>query len=209
MSISDKKLYEDTIKEVCSFGAGHAAASLSRMINKKVTIHVPKIWVRLPEEPLIFPDQGKEAIIALDSHFGPDKRGVIFHLLSLEDSKRLVSSLLGEQIDEISGISKDALLEIGNILSGSIVGSLANFIGDKIQIGQPNITIDHPLAIIDYAIGEQMKACNMALFTSVDMSIGGEKIQLMQLFFPFFDIVGLIWGKMSDLMGAKSEEFFL
>jgi chemotaxis protein CheY-P-specific phosphatase CheC len=130
-------------------------------------------------------------------------------LLTEENSKKLASSLLGEQVNEIGGMAKDAMLEVGNILSASIVGSLANFIGDKIQIFQPNITIDYPLAIIDYAIGEQIKACNMALFTSVDMSIGSEKLQIMQLFFPFFDIVGLIWRKMSDLMGTRSEEFYL
>ena len=208
MSLSDRKLYEDTLKEICSFGAGHAATSLSKMLNQKITISVPKVWIKMPEEPYFLPGQGKEAVIALNSRFGTEKEGIIFHLLSLSDAKSLAGLLLGEEPDDLSGMGKDALLELGNILSGSIVGSLANFIGEKIDLDQPKLTIDYPLAIVDYAVGEQMRSAHTALFTSVQMSAEEKKISMIQLFFPFFDIVGYIWKKLSKSITKDTGEIF-
>jgi chemotaxis protein CheC len=208
MAISDRKLYEDTLREICSFGAGHAAASLSKMLNQKIMISVPKVWIKMPEEPYFLPGQGKEAVIALNSHFGTEKEGVIFHLLSLADAKSLAGLLLGEELVGLSRMGKDALLELGNILSGSIVGSIANFIGEKIGLDQPKLTVDYPLAIVDYAVGEQMRSTHTALFASVQMSAEGKEISLMQLFFPFFDIVGYIWKKLSKSITEDTGEVF-
>jgi chemotaxis protein CheC len=208
MAISDRKLYEDTLREICSFGAGNAATRLSKLINRKVMINVPTVWIKLPEEPYFLPGRGKEAVIVVDSHFGLEKKGVIFHLFGLEDAKSLASIVLGTEVNKIGEMEESALLEIGNILSGAIVGSIANFIGEKIGLEQPHLTIDFPLAIIDYALGEQMRACNLALFTSVKMNAGGKEISTMQLFFPFFDMVGYIWRKMSKrIMEETGREF--
>jgi chemotaxis protein CheY-P-specific phosphatase CheC len=59
-------LYEDILKEICSFGAGNAAARLSKMTGRKVTIDLPQIWTCRPAKgyPFIHKEE-KEVGIAL------------------------------------------------------------------------------------------------------------------------------------------------
>jgi chemotaxis protein CheC len=198
MTILDRKLYEDILRELCSLGAGSAATNLSKILDKRVRITVPKVWIKLPEDPYLLPGKGKEIVVAIDSHFGHERRGVIFYLLSRENAVRLIEVFLNEGTGEIGELEESALLEVCNILSGGIIGALAKFLGEKIMLDPPHLTLDYPLAIIDYALGEQTEVMSLILFTSVNILAEGEEISLVLLFFPFFDVVEEVWRKAKE-----------
>jgi chemotaxis protein CheY-P-specific phosphatase CheC len=103
------------------------------------------------------------------------------------------------KINKIGEMEESALLEIGNILSGAIVGPIANFIGKKIILEQPRLNISYHPGAIGYALEEQMQAINSCLFPSVKIRVEtkAEETFLISLFFPFFDMVGYIWRKLT------------
>jgi chemotaxis protein CheY-P-specific phosphatase CheC len=75
MAEKEKSLYEDILREICSFGAGNAAARLSKMIDKKVKIDLPEVWISRPAEGFPFlPKEKKEVIIGINSTFGGIER---------------------------------------------------------------------------------------------------------------------------------------
>jgi chemotaxis protein CheC len=189
-------LYEDILKEICSFGAGNAAARLSKMTGRKVTIDLPQIWTCRPAKgyPFIHKEE-KEVGIALTTKFGLQNRGIVIDLLALDDAKKLLSFVFGKKITHIGEIEADALSEIGNILSGAIIGSLANFIEEKLIPEAPILTIDLPLAIIDDAVAKQLESVRLIYFTAVTIKIEMEQINVLMCFFPFFDLAGLVLKK--------------
>ncbi|HIH96601.1 MAG TPA: hypothetical protein HA348_03865 [Thermoplasmata archaeon] len=198
-SDKEKKLYEDTLREICSFGAGNAAARLSKMIGKRVNIDLPEVWVSKPSDGFDFlPSNKREVVIGINSAFGGDRRGVIFMLAGMEDAEKLLGFLFNRKIKEMGEMEQSALLEISNILSGAVVGSIANFAGMKINLEPPQLTVDLPLSIIDPALAEQMEHIRWIFFTVVSIKIEVEKISLLLTFFPFFDLVGEIWKKMGE-----------
>ncbi|HIH97808.1 MAG TPA: hypothetical protein HA346_02220, partial [Thermoplasmata archaeon] len=69
----------------------------------------------------------KEIGIGINSSFGGEKRGVIFVLLPIEEAKKLLGFVFDREIKELGEMEESALLEIANILSGAIIGSIANF----------------------------------------------------------------------------------
>ncbi|HIH96799.1 MAG TPA: hypothetical protein HA348_04885 [Thermoplasmata archaeon] len=191
-----RKLYEDILREICSLGAGNAASRLSKMIGKKVEIDLPEILFRRPEEGSYFMPKGeKELVIGLKTNFGGEKEGMIFTLIPPEQAMKVLGFVFDKEIKEIGEMEQSALLEVSNILSGAVVGSIANFAGMKIYPKPPDITFDLPLSIIDFAIGEQVKAINRIFFTVVSLKIEEEKIFLLLTFFPFFDLAGEIWER--------------
>jgi chemotaxis protein CheC len=196
----EKSLYGDILREICSFGAGNASARLSKMTGKKVKIDLPEVWISRPAEGFPFlPKEEKEIGIGINSNFGGEKRGVIFLLISIPQAKKLLSFVFDREIGEIGTIEESALLEVGNILSGAIVGSIANFAGMKIKPEPPKMTVDIPLSIIDHALAEQMESIKWIFFTIVSIRIEIEKISMLLTLFPFFDLVGEIWKKMGKV----------
>jgi chemotaxis protein CheC len=195
----EKSLYEDILREICSFGAGNAAARLSKMVDKKVKIDLPEVWISRPAEGFPFlPKEKKEVVIGINSTFGGDRRGMIFVLMGLKEAKKLLGFVFNKEIREIGEMEESALLEISNIISGAVVGSIANFAGMKIILKPPKMTIDLPLSIIDPALAEQMETIKWIFFTVVSIRIEIEKISILLTFFPFFDLVGEVWKKMGE-----------
>jgi chemotaxis protein CheY-P-specific phosphatase CheC len=103
--------------------------------------------------------------------------------------------MTNEKVVELGEMEESALIEAGNILSGTIVGSISNFMEEKITLDQPHLHIDYPVAIIDQALKEQTQKIGWVLFVSVKIFVEGEKISLTLLFIPCFDLVGQVWKK--------------
>jgi chemotaxis protein CheC len=189
-------LSEDILREICSFGAGNAAARLSKMTGKKVTIDLPQIWTCRPAEGYPFiSKKEKEVGIAITTKFGLQKRGIVINLLSVDDAKKLLSFVFEKKITHIGEIEADALSEIGNILSSAIIGSLANFVEEKLMPDTPILSVDLPLAIIDGAVAKQLESVRLIYFTVVTIKIEMERIRVLMCFFPFFDLAELVLKK--------------
>lgn len=194
----EEKFYVDILKEVCSLGAGNAAASLSRLIGKKVKIDLPEIVFKKPEEGKYFMPKGeKELIIGSETAFGREKEreGVIFVMFPPEHGLKLLKYVLGYDTEEIGDIEKSALIEVCNILSGALIGSIANFTGMKIIGKPPQYSYESPELIIQGGIGEQLKTMGRIFFTVVNIEVEDERIFLTLLFFPFFNLAEEIWRK--------------
>ena len=195
----EKSLYEDILREICSFGAGNAAARLSKITGKRVRIEMPEVWIGRPSEGFPFlSKEEKEIGIGINSSFGGEKRGVIFVLLPVEEAKKLLGFVFDREIKELGEMEESALLEIANILSGAIIGSIANFAGMKVEPDVPKMTVDIPLSIIDHAIAEQMSSIRWIFFTIVNIRIAIENISILLTLFPFFDLVGEVLKKMKE-----------
>jgi chemotaxis protein CheY-P-specific phosphatase CheC len=200
-SENSKKLYEDTLREICSFGAGNAAARVSKLVDKKVTIELPKVWVSSASEGLDFlPEYEKEVVVGMNSVFEGEKKGVIYVLLDMISAKKMLKNLFNQEISKIGEMEESALLELSSIIASAVVSSLANFAEIKLMLEPPTLTIDLPLSIIDHAIAKQLELVKWIFFSVASITVEGEEVNILIAFFPFFDLVKEIWKKMK---GAK------
>jgi len=123
------ELEKDALCEILNVAVSHAATSLSEMAQEPIDLTVPRLH---------FYDR-ESARAALDSRTGEAATGVhqTFHgafsgvslLIFPElDSYLLVQRVLGEAVDvtDISELEQDALLEVGNLILTSCLGSMAD-----------------------------------------------------------------------------------
>lgn len=146
-----KEFKMDVLKEVGNIGAGNAATALSRLLNKPVDMAVPKVQL-LPFEEISEKVGGAEKIvIAIFLRVEGDAPGNLFFILSPEAAKGLLKKLAGifpEQEGFFNEMEQSALCEIGNILAGSYLSSLADFTKLDMSPTVPGLAMDMAGAIL-------------------------------------------------------------
>ncbi len=143
--------YFDVLKEIGNIGAGNATTALSSMLGEKVDMAVPK--VRLMEFKDVGTTMGGEEQIVAGIYLvvDGDIHGSIMFVQRKESAKTMISKLMGmpsEHPDEFSEMELSALKEIGNIITGAYLNSLATLTNLTIFPSIPDVCIDMAGAIL-------------------------------------------------------------
>lgn len=150
-----KEIKMDVLKEVGNIGAGNAATALSRLLNKPIDMAVPKVQL-LPFEQIAESVGGSEQlVIAVFLRVEGDAPGNLFFIMSPEAGKNLLQNLAGIEVSEegqFSEMEQSALGEIGNILAGSYLSSLADFTNLSMTPTVPALAMDMAGAILSYGL---------------------------------------------------------
>ncbi|PZD93712.1 CheY-P-specific phosphatase CheC [Paenibacillus sambharensis] len=145
----------DVLKEVGNIGAGNAATALSRLLDKPVDMGVPTVAL-VPFEEIADRVGGSEQIVvAVFLRVEGDAPGNMFFIIQEESAKRLLSNLLSIELDNgltYSEMEFSALSEIGNILAGSYLSSLADFTKLSMAPTVPSLAVDMAGAILSYGL---------------------------------------------------------
>jgi chemotaxis protein CheC len=140
----------DGIRELVNIGIGRSAGSLNSMIGHRVTLQVPDIRIvgiedlneelRFPDRSFSVVNQGYSgAFVGTSILVFPEKSAdSIFFLLTGEHDRT-------QENEELRRIT---LLEVGNIIVNSVMGSITNILGQKLEFHLPEYkedTLDHLL----------------------------------------------------------------
>lgn len=141
----------DILREIANIGSGNAATSLSQLINKKITMTVPR--VTMPEfKNLANCLYGAEALVAaLLVYISGDIDGMMMYIMDESSSCMLVKYLMGRiknSIFEFDDMDISALTEIGNILTSSYLTALSGLMNFKIEKSIPYMSFDMAGAVL-------------------------------------------------------------
>ncbi|AGA58201.1 MAG: chemotaxis protein CheC [Thermobacillus sp.] len=144
----------DVLKEVGNIGAGHAATALSRILNHPVDMSVPTVSLVPFEEIADRVGGAEQVVIAVFLRVEGDAPGNMFFIIREDSAKRLLRNLLSIDTEEgaYSDMELSALNEIGNILAGSYLSSLADFTKLAMTPTVPSLAIDMAGAILSYGL---------------------------------------------------------
>ncbi|MFD0698362.1 chemotaxis protein CheC [Paenibacillus sp. GCM10027628] len=170
----------DVLKEVGNIGAGHAATALSTLLDKPIDMLVPKVRM-LPFEEICESVGGAETVVlAIFLRVDGDAPGNMFFILNLDSAKNMLRDLVGLEIqeeDEYSELELSALNEIGNILAGSYLTSLADFTQLNLQPTVPSLAIDMAGAILSYGLLQFGQMGDQALLIDTKFLEGENEVQ--------------------------------
>ncbi|MEX2462227.1 MAG: chemotaxis protein CheC [Paenibacillaceae bacterium] len=170
----------DVLKEVGNIGAGHAATALSRLLNKPVDMLVPTVRMVPFEEISNSVGGSEQVVIAIFLRVEGETPGNIFFILSLESAKKMLRNLIGIEVvneDNYSEMELSALNEIGNILAGSYLTSLADFTNLYMVPTVPSLAIDMAGAILSYGLLQYGEMGDHALFIDTKFLDGVDEIE--------------------------------
>lgn len=168
----------DALKEVGNIGIGHATTSLSQMVNKRVWISLPDLkLVPLLEVPSLV--KNEEPVVGIILELKGDAKGYLLLLLSKNTAKLLVKLVLGAA-DETKGFDEmeiSVLKELGNIMGGTYITALSNFLSIAIGLSTPLDIYDMSDAIINQVVCLMARDVNDVLFLKTEFTINAERIE--------------------------------
>lgn len=163
----------DVLKEIGNIGAGNATTALSKMINAKIDMSVPKVkLLGFSELAEVIGTEGAVMAGILLMLEG-DIDGMMMFLLDIDSARTLVNGLLGKNSDEhekddinFNEMEFSVLREIGNIITGSYLSALSDLTKLTIVSSVPSLQIDLAEAILS--------------IPAIEFSKIGDKVLLIQ-----------------------------
>lgn len=163
----------DVLKEIGNIGAGNATTALSRMINAKIDMSVPKVKLLGFSELAEVIGTEETVMAGILLLLEGDIDGMMMFLLEIDSARALVNSLLGKPGSDVNkgDINFDemefsALREIGNIITGSYLSALSDLTKLTIVSSVPSLQIDLAEAILS--------------IPAIEFSKIGDKVLLIQ-----------------------------
>lgn len=183
-------MHIDVLKEIGNIGAGNAATSLSKLLNRRVNMKVPEARVIKFNEVESVVGGAETLVAGIYLEFIGDIEGTIMFILDFESARNLVSYLVGDNAKEkgnkFTPIESSALREVGNILTGAYLGSLSGITGLNVRPSTPSIAYDMAGAILSVPMIEFGQVGEAAFF--IETVFVGELNQIKGNFFLIPDV---------------------
>lgn len=198
----------DALCEILNIAVSHAATALSEMAHEPIDLSVPRLQLYSREQ----------ARTALDSRTGAVATGVhqtfhgAFNGVSLLvfpelDSYALVQRVIGNAVNltDISELEQDALLEVGNLILTSCLGSMADSFHCQLSNTLP--TSQHGKAsVMIEALGRNDEVDHTVLLVEVNFrlrqsDIAGYVVLILDM--PALERVRELLGQFLDRIGKE------
>ena len=189
--------------ELGSIGAGHAATSLSDVLQEPITIEVPKIHTMKPHLIPKFYNQHDVVTTAIYLQLN-DKLGCdILLMFESNEAKKIAAMMtMAPSVEELDpAMETSALQELGNILIGSFLTSISDFVGISLLPSTPETITDVFDAIIDNFLIKQSMISENALIFETKFKRHSEDAKCILMIFPTEELKGMLIEKSKSLMG--------
>ncbi|MCW3999158.1 MAG: chemotaxis protein CheC [Candidatus Bathyarchaeota archaeon] len=190
--------------ELGSIGSGHAATSLSDVLQQPVSIDVPRIH---NVEPHLIPgfynlhDLPMTAVhLELTDRYGCD----ILLLFEVAEAKKIAAMMtMASSVDDVDAeLEASALQELANILIGSFLTAISDFVGIELLPSTPAMVTDGFDAIVDNFLIKQSMASESALIFETSFKRGGEDAKSILMIFPTMELKGLLIEKAKSMVSV-------
>lgn len=135
--------YQDVIKELVNIGIGKGALTLNKLLKSHIELSVPDLLFLSGENANhYFEKFGDNILSVVNMPFSSDISGSAKLIFTTDNAAKLVG-LFMKNTQQYEGVDFDiirssALMEIGNIVINSIVGTISNQLKFHLKYSVPN-----------------------------------------------------------------------
>lgn len=190
-------VHYDVLKEIGNIGAGNATTALSKMLNIKIEMKIPKIDLLEFKEVSDIVGGAENIVAGILLHLSDDIDGMIMFILDEKSAGNMVKKLLGglsNGISEFSEMELSALQEIGNIIAGAYLNSLSQLTNLNISPSIPYMSVDMAGAILSVPAIEFGKVGDKVLLIETEIGEGDTEINGYFILVPTLESYDKILG---------------
>ena len=189
----------DALQEIGNIGSGNAASSLSAMLSKSVTMHVPKIKV-LDYQAVIDEMGGPEKVItAILVSFKGDIKGMMMFLLEDAFAQIVVNTFMGKEhvnVIKMDEADSSAVKEMGNIMAGAYLSALAAMAEFTVAMDPPSMTVDMMGALMSAPMTTLHDVGDKVLFIDDGFAIDNVNIDANIILVPEMESLDILMRKL-------------
>ena len=164
-------MYFDVLKELGNIGAGNATTALSKMLDMRINMMVPKVELLEFSELAQVISKEDDPVVGILLEVQSDIAGSMMFFLEIDSAHYLVNKLMGNPegtSDEFSEMDLSALKEIGNIIAGSYLSAISSLTNMTITSSIHYLCIDMAGAILSVPAIEFGKYGDKALLIQTE-----------------------------------------
>lgn len=191
----------DALREIGNIGAAHAVTGLSELLQKRVDISITNADI-IPLQIIYTLFNGPESMVSVVyiEGYSESFRGMMFLIFPHPEAARMVELVSHCNVNEdrlSDEFSLSVLKEIGNIMCGCYLNTLAEFVGVPLMHSVPQISHDMLGAVMDSILIDLSLESDYALVleTAFTLTSGGCKGFLF--FIPTQESLEMIFDKIA------------
>lgn len=167
----------DFLKEVSNIGLGHAATSLSKMINSRVDISLPILSLISIDHVIALKN---ESICAVKTGFEGDMKGALIIVFKDNTSFWLIDKISGNAAGTTKAYNEEgvsAITEFTNIIGGAFLTALANFMSYRLFPKIPEPFTGKGIVIKDNFVKSLKNDTTDAFYVKTEIYVDKKKIE--------------------------------
>lgn len=167
----------DVLKEIGNIGAGNATTALSKLMNMKIDMSVPKVALVPITDIAGIIGAEDMPVVGILLGLQEDVQGTMMYLTTEDAANVMVNVLLGkdENSKEPFGeLEYSVISEIGNIIAGAYLSALSTLTNLTVTASVPAMTIDMAGAILSVPAIEYGRIGDKVLF--IETQLGEDSI---------------------------------
>lgn len=132
----------DAMKELVNIGGGHAATSISTLINTKVDMIVPLIEIMEYEELYARIMSEDKIVYSVTTQILGNGGGVFLFALPEESANQISQMMLLNSMEKTQELIESSIKELVNIIVNSFLNAISELLNIRLMSSIPNLTID-------------------------------------------------------------------
>lgn len=175
----------DALREISSIGAGHASTALSSLTDKRIDVTFPGVKVCPLETVSSFIGHPEKEITNIYLHIDGTAIQGEFEICSLlltlpvKSAGFLAKVLQGAEYEgeDLDDMDKSTLMEIGNILAGSYLSAIAEYLKLSLVESLPSMASDMLDSVMDPIIAQHACDVENVLLFNTSFLVEGKEIK--------------------------------
>jgi len=168
LSTTDK----DQLSEMVNIGISHAGTTLSRLLDHRIAISVPSVDVKDARNVREFIPLSSDITLAVLLRVTGGLEGYVFVLFPRDASIHLLGSLSGKTVGDLRALDpfdRSIFQEIGNVITGGMLGGLSKFLSLSLVHSVPEVVIDMGGAMFNSLVASMIASHDQ--FLALDVAI--------------------------------------
>lgn len=191
----------DILREIGNVGAGNAVTSLSQMMDQSIELEVPDLKIMAYQEVYSILEHPEEPQTGILVEVTGQLKGVFLFLLSETFTKAILDTILGEQerdITDLDEMEQSMISEMGNIMCGSYIRALSQFMNMEMDVSVPEMCVDMGGAILSYPMTRWVIVGDDILLIENMFHMSGRAYKGTILFLPEKEDLGAMLGRLRE-----------
>ena len=163
------------LRKIGLLGAENAAGALASLLHRKGRLKISQVLPLRFNEIVEYVGGAEEKVITVFARFEGNISGNLLYVLDEKDARGIISSLSGENGENgLTEMDLSLMQEVGNILIGSYITALSDFLALELKSSVPAIAADMAGAILSFSLSEIGRSGDTAIVMSGGLSIEGK-----------------------------------
>jgi chemotaxis protein CheC len=188
----------DALKELGNIGSAHAITGLSELLKKRIDVSITNVDI-IPLQIIYTLFNGPESMVSVVylEGYSENFRGMMFLIFPHPEAQKMVEMATGSKVKELivsDEMALSSLKEIGNIMCGCYLNTLAMFIGRRIMHSVPQISNDMLGAVMDSILVDLSLESDYAIVLETAFSLTQNECKGFLFFIPTSESIDTIFN---------------